>query len=246
VRISARINSWACRHSILTLAFVSCAPALFGQDAAGVDAARRREQEVLILQRALILQQRAMLGAAQGARPRMPLEWFTVDVEPDGEDPGERQVVRRARIGADWLELAFFGQAESALMRSDLEKRLSHEVEWLEQTYGMSAAQQQKLVLAGRGDIKRQFELIDVIRQKARSLSVDAADIQKLVDLQNTLLQEAAAWRKKLIVGQFGDETLFAKALKRVLTPEQVARQAEWVRTHPVVVTRSWDLKVTR
>ena len=76
-------------------------------------------------------------------------------------------------------------------------------------------------------------------------MSVDAINFQKLVDLQESLLQEAAAWRTKLKAGQFGEETLFAKTLRKVLTAEQIASHARWVREHPVVVTRSWDLRVT-
>jgi hypothetical protein len=228
------------RGVLMLLAYVACAPELFGQDAAVVDAARRRQQEVILLQ------QRARLVAIEGARRRVPLEWFAVEVEVDDEDPGEVQPVRRARIAADWLEQVLFGQAESTAVRGELETNLAREVEWLDEICGLSGVQKQKLVLAGRGDIKRQFERIDEMKQKARSVSVDAANIQQLVNLQNTLLQEAAAWRKKLNTGQFGDETFFAKAQRKVLTPEQVTRHAKWVRDHPVVVTRSWDLKVAR
>jgi hypothetical protein len=229
------------RGVLFLVAFTSSAPTLFAQDAAAVDAARRRQQEVILLQ------QRARLAAAEAAAlRRRPLEWFLVEVDADSEDPLEVQPVRRARIAADWLDQVLFGQAESTAVRGELETSLAHEVEWLDEIYGLSAGQKQKLVLAGRGDIKRQFERIDEMKQKARSVSVDAANFQKLVDLQNTLLLEAAAWRKKLNAGQFGDETLFAKALRKVLSPEQVTRHAEWVRDHPVVVTRSWDLKVSR
>jgi hypothetical protein len=228
------------RGILLLLAFVYCSPALFGQDAAAADAARRRQQEFLLLR------QRARLVAIEGARRRVPLEWFAVEVDGDGEDPGEVQPVRRARIAADWLEQVLFGQAESALVRSDLETSLAREVERLDEICALSAVQKQKLLLAGRGDIKRQFERIDEMKQKARSVSVDEANVQKLVDLQNTLLQEATAWRTGLKAGQFGDNTLFAKALRKVLTPEQIAAHAKWVRDHPVVVTRSWDLKVAR
>jgi hypothetical protein len=234
------LNSSVFRRGILTLlTFACCAPTLFGQDAAAVHATRRRQQEVLLLQ------QRARLEAVQAARARMPLEWFAVEVDADGEDPPEAQPIRRARIAADWLEQVLIGQTESAAVRGELETNLAHEVEWLVEVYGLSALQKQKLLLAGRGDIKRQFEHIDEMKQKARSVSVDAANFQKLVDLQNTLLQEAAAWRTRLKTGQFGDSTLFAKALRKVLTPDQIAAHAQWVRDHPVVVTRSWDLKVT-
>jgi hypothetical protein len=227
------------RGIVSLLALVFCAPDLFGEDSAVVDAALRHQREIL-------LRQREQLVAARVARARQPLEWFVVEADVDSGDPAELQPVRRARIAADWLEQAFFGQAESTIMHCELETNVAREVEWLSEAYGLSAGQKQKLMLAGRGDLKRQFDRIDELKQKVRSMSVEAADFKKLIDLQNSLLQEAAAWRTKLKAGQFGDETLFAKTLRKVLTPEQIAAHAQWVREHPVVVTRSWDLKVSR
>jgi len=227
------------RRSIVSLvALVFCAPDVFGEDAAAVDAALRHQREIL-------LRQQAQFVAARVARGRQPLEWFVVEANADSEDPAELQPVRRARIAADWLEQAFFGQAESTVVRGELETNVAREVEWLSETYGLAAGQKQKLLLAGRGDIKRQFDRIDELKENVRSMSVDAVNFQKLVDLQNSLLQDAAAWRTKLKAGQFGEETLFAKTLRKILTAEQIARHAQWVREHPVVVTRSWDLRVT-
>jgi hypothetical protein len=226
------------RGIVSLLALFFCTPDLFGEDAAAVDAALRRQREIL-------LRQQAPFVAARAARGHQPLEWFVVDGNADSEDPAELQPIRRARIAADWLEQAFFGQAESTVVHGELETNVAREVEWLGETYGLTAGQKQKLTLAGRGDIKRQFDRIDELKQKVRSMSVDAANFQKLVDLQNSLLQDASAWRAKLKAGQFREETLFAKTLRKILTAEQIARHAQWVREHPVVVTRSWDLRVT-
>jgi len=227
------------RGIVSLLALVFCAPDLFGEDAAAVDAARRRQREIL-------LREREQIVAARAAQARQPFEWFAYEFNRDGDDPAEIQPVRRARIASDWLDRVFFGQSECAVVRGDLEAKLSHEVEWLGGTCGLSAVQMQKLLLAGRGDIKRQFERIGEMKEKVRTVSVDSANLEKLVDLQTTLVQQAALWRTGLSAWQFGDDTLFAKARKRILTPEQIARHAQWVRDHPVVVTRSWDLRVTR
>jgi hypothetical protein len=226
------------RGIISLLGLVFCAPDLFGEETSAAGAPLRQQPEVL-------LRQRQQLIAARQQRARQPLEWFVIEVNAEGEDPTEIQPVRRARIAADWLERAFFGQAESTVVRGELDTNLTREVEWLGETYGLLMVQKQKLLLAGRGDIKRQFDRIDELKQKVRSTSVDAINFQKLVDLQESLLQEAAAWQTKLKAGQFGEETLFARTLRKVLTAEQIARHAQWVREHPVAVTRSWDLRVT-
>src|SRR5262245_48334171 len=108
--------------SLMALAF--CAPDLFGEDGAAVVCAAPNREIQLKRQRTW----------AAGVVRAQPLEWFVVGAIRDGEDPAEVQPVRRARIAADWLEQSFFGQAESTVVRRELETNLAHEVEWLGET----------------------------------------------------------------------------------------------------------------
>ncbi|MGE5191319.1 MAG: hypothetical protein ACM3U2_02385, partial [Deltaproteobacteria bacterium] len=116
------------------------------------------------------------------------------------------------------------------------------DVDELTGNYGLTAAQKQKLQLAGRGDIKRMFDRIEDSRRRLQAQVVQ--DIEGVQRLCVQMSQESSALRAGIRKGPFGEGSLFAKTLKSALTAEQIAGYEKRKRDHPVVVTHSWDLRV--
>ncbi len=96
---------------------------------------------------------------------------------------------------------------------------LKQRIEAVDHACGLSDAQKKKLELAGRGAIKQLVESID--EQKKIFLSVK--DKQSAFDFIQQH-PEIDALRVMFRSAPFGDDTLFAKTLRNVLTPEQVTK----------------------
>ena len=84
-------------------------------------------------------------------------------------------------------------------------------------TCGLSEIQKKKLVLAGRGDIKRFFDKVEEKRKKFDKVKTDQNKVgeiyQELMPLQVTLNS-----------GLFTEDSFYAKTLKKVLSQEEEAR----------------------
>ena len=93
-------------------------------------------------------------------------------------------------------------------------------IEAVDRFCGLNEVQKKKLELAGRGAIKQLFESIE--EQKRIFLSPEVAEQNVLTFLQQT--PEIGALRVKFRSAPFDDDSLFAKLLRNVLTPEQAAR----------------------
>jgi WD40 repeat protein len=81
----------------------------------------------------------------------------------------------------------------------------------------LSAAQGQRLTLAGRGDILRLFDRFHAAREKFVATSLHANEDQVRIGLG-----AAADFKFALTRGAFGEGSLFAKAQNTVLLPEQL------------------------
>jgi len=80
--------------------------------------------------------------------------------------------------------------------------------------YSLSAAQAKKLYLAGKGDIHQYFSRLSEIRSKSTSVPPRGEQVDAIMkEHQNSLRG-----------GIFGDESLFQKTLRTILTDEQRAR----------------------
>ena len=84
----------------------------------------------------------------------------------------------------------------------------------LDRVCALSESQKQKLRLAGQGDIKRFFDRV------ADSSGSSAGQ----TDPNQNIWQEIQPLQIELNTGLFGDESLFAKTIKRTLDREQTAR----------------------
>ena len=103
----------------------------------------------------------------------------------------------------------------SAGARNKLDSSLLLRIEDLARTCNITEAQKNKLRLAGRGDIKRFYDQVEVIKRKFQ---------QTQNDPNMNIWQEIQPLQIELNTGLFGDDSLYAKTIRRTLSPEQSAR----------------------
>jgi hypothetical protein len=108
--------------------------------------------------------------------------------------------------------------------RRSLDETLMTKVDEMSRAAGLSETQTRKLLLAGRGDIRRFRDRVDEVIARCRATS-NATDI----------LQEVQRLRSAYRGGLFAYDSLFAKTSIAILTPEQTAR----VREIPVIRFRN-------
>jgi Spy/CpxP family protein refolding chaperone len=159
------------------------------------------------------------------------VETGTVDDEPgDGDDfpEGQRPPRQQFHIVKGSSEQVIFGNGKNeAEARRQLFSRLSQKIDAVNRLCGLTDAQSQKLELAGRGDVHRLFEQATEMRSKIEAIhAVDADDRRSLLNRVVALSQECRPLRTAFDAGPFAEGSLFAKALRRILTPEQAARYA--------------------
>jgi WD40 repeat protein len=94
---------------------------------------------------------------------------------------------------------------------------LARKVAALDRTYSLSQSQKQKLKLAGRGDIKRFEDRLDGERQK-----FVAARRGGSADAVRAASAGIGVLRATMESGPFGEESLFVKAQKTILSTEQL------------------------
>lgn len=116
------------------------------------------------------------------------------------------------------------GVANAAAARVKLESLLTLHVEDLVRTCALSSAQKKKLLLAGRGDMKRFFDRIEDVRKK---FSKNRNDQNQL----GQIWQEIQPLRNAFTSGFFdGADSIFVKAINATLAPAQAVRHEEEVR----------------
>jgi WD40 repeat protein len=104
-----------------------------------------------------------------------------------------------------------------------LTRVLKKRIDAIDRSCGLDDSQTKKLELAGRGVIKR---LIDSIAERKQAfLSEGRNDSAARTYLHES--PEILALRKKLRDGPFDEESLFAKTIASILTPEQAAKYAK-------------------
>ncbi len=123
------------------------------------------------------------------------------------------------------------GVANAGTARNKLDSMLTLHVDGLERTCGLTPLQKKKLLLAGRGDIKRFFDQIDDLRKKFTKNKNDQ-------NVFGQLWQEVQPLRNAFTTGFFDKDSIFAKSIKATLTPEQTARHEEVI--HDRTLYRYW------
>ena len=110
---------------------------------------------------------------------------------------------------------------EAAQVR--LSRVLKTRIEAIHRLCGLNDSQTRKLELVGRGVIKR---LIDCIAEHKQAFLSEGRD-DRAASRYLYESPEVLALRKKLRDGPFDEESLFAKTIGNVLTPEQAAKYAK-------------------
>jgi hypothetical protein len=117
------------------------------------------------------------------------------------------------------------GAGNAARARNKVESLLTLHVEELERTCSLTPVQKKKLLLAGRGDMKRFFDRVDEVRKKYtndKNFNFQA-QFQKM-------WQEIQPLQSTFNAGLFGDDSIYAKAMRATLTPQQAATHEEGMR----------------
>jgi hypothetical protein len=113
-----------------------------------------------------------------------------------------------------WL---FGNDGDTDTARRIAEARLRSRVSFIDDVCRLTRPQRKKLELAGRGDLKRFFDRVRVLRQQFRTAEDDLDRLARLIEDAEA---EGELFRREF----FGDETLFAKALRATLDADQAAR----------------------
>jgi hypothetical protein len=140
--------------------------------------------------------------------------------EPDESAPAEPKATYTDEHFEQWV----FGNLGNAVAgRSRLDLLLTLQIEHVDRTCGMSAAQKKKLLLAGKGDIKRVFDRVEEKRKRFQLFKNDQEKIgeffQEIQPLQTIFQSEP-----------FDEASLFSRTLKRTLNDEQSAQYEKVVR----------------
>src|SRR5271157_2788461 len=142
-----------------------------------------------------------------------------VDVEVEEEAEVAVQPIQPVFMLTDdqFDQWVFGGPRNSRAGRNKLDSLLALQVDDVARMCTLSEAQKKKLLLAGRGDIKRFFDKVEEKRKKFEKVKQDRTKIgeiyQELVPLQTALNS-----------GLFGDGSIYAKTIRRVLSEEEDAR----------------------
>jgi hypothetical protein len=155
--------------------------------------------------------------------------------DDEEEEPQAQPVINRGFImnNAQFDQWVFgnIGMANAGIARNKLDSLLTLNVEDLERASGLTPVQKKKLLLAGRGDIKRYFDRVEEIRKKFDKVKNDQNQF-------GLIWQDIQTLQAAYQAGVFGEESIFAKALKSTLSQEQMAKHAQVV--HDRLLYRFW------
>ncbi len=111
----------------------------------------------------------------------------------------------------------FGGSRNSRAGRNKLDSLLTLQIDDVARICALSDDQKKKLLLAGRGDIKRFFDLVEEKRKKFEKVKQDQ---NKLGEIYQELVPLQAA----LNSGLFSDGSIYAKTIRNVLSDEDNVR----------------------
>jgi hypothetical protein len=161
--------------------------------------------------------------AAAGTRARAQ---DNDDNQPDElHDDGPR-VIRRALVTDRQFDLFLFGRSESVEeAQSRIYRELRTQVRQLDRQYRLTPAQQEKLLLAGLGDIKRAFDRVEELRRKWQLVKFERASA-------NECVRSARSLHDELEMVTVSIDSLFYKTIATTLTEEQAARADIFLREY--------------
>ncbi|MBI5759547.1 MAG: hypothetical protein HZA46_13595 [Planctomycetales bacterium] len=141
----------------------------------------------------------------------------TVTHADDDDDPLDEVAAQAARFEMpenqfeSWM---FQTLPNASAARAKLEKLLALHTQDVDQACRLSEAQQKKLQLAGRGDIKRFFEQVEVVRRKFLLVRKDQNKV-------NEIWQDIQPLQLTFLSGLHGPDSFFRKTLRNILNERQ-------------------------
>ncbi len=169
----------------------------------------------------------ALLAAASGhARGQAEADDEDADDAPPPQQAARLRMQRQrfANVDQNIEQWVFNGKAGAmGRGREWFDERLALALDEVDRVCHLSEAQKAKLRLAGRGDVKRFYTLMEAIRRKLRQVKDDQNKV-------NQAFQEIQPLQATVNAGPFGHTSIFAKAVGAILTSEQAAQYAEAVR----------------
>jgi hypothetical protein len=147
-----------------------------------------------------------------------PAEDDDVGDELAHQNDGPRRRQRRAIIPSRYFDRLIFGDITEQSTRSALLHALEHRLRYLKQTYALTPAQEQKLLLAGKGDLKRLF---DEIADERQSFEQARSSESRLRDF----LRDIAPLRLRIGADVFDGQSLFTKTLQKMRAEKQLVRK---------------------
>jgi len=144
--------------------------------------------------------------------------WTSAGAAPDDGEPPVA-VDPQANNGfmiqeANFDQWVFQGSGNAAAGRARIQSLLKLKLDELVRICELKEAQKQKLTLAARGDMKRFFDEVEVVRKKFLAVRNDQ-------NAFNNIWQEIGPLQQRQAAGLFGETSIFAKTLRKTLTAEQ-------------------------
>ncbi len=150
------------------------------------------------------------------APPLILLASFAFADEDDDDPPAvEAQVnggffVQEANFD-QWI---FQGSVNAAAGKARIESSVKMKLAELRRVCDLTDAQLKKLSLASRGDMRRFFDEVEIVRQKFLKVRNDQ-------NAFNQIWQEISPLQQQQAAGLFGDSSFFTKTVRNTLTREQ-------------------------
>jgi hypothetical protein len=183
----------------------------------------RRDSGLILIVTAIL----SLAGTGRAARAQ-----DDVVVEDNEEGPVNMVVNMGAVEQVEQILYGRFGVGGAGMARNKLDSALALRIDDVGRICGLTEAQRKKLQLAGRGDIKRFFDRVEETKRKFQAVQNNQF---------NNIWQEIQPLQVELNSGLFGDDSFFAKTVKRTLDDEQAAkfenavRQRRLVRYHATI-----------
>jgi len=176
----------------------------------------------------------ALAFAATGPSARAQRD--VPEIETEEAAPRPRPIVVSDQQFDRWV----FGVFGADGFRRRAELSLTSHLNDVDRICPLTAVQKNKLLLAGRGDIKRYFDHVEAARIKIHDQSIDRVEVQAILQ---EFQRRAPNSRPEL----FGEKSLFSKSLKNTLTAEQFGRYQKVTRDGSVArhrTTITWVVAV--
>jgi hypothetical protein len=128
-------------------------------------------------------------------------------------------MMKQVEMQFDQVVFQEYGSSSGA--RKRLETFLTLHADSVDRACKLTEAQKRKLLLAGRGDIKRFFDRYETVKRKFEQFKNDP---NKQQQMQQQVWQDASPLQVSLQAGLFHDDSIFAKSMRHTLNADQFTR----------------------